>query len=194
MASYDAIGAVSMTLAGLIRDRYPRAEFGTAEVDLYQAASFHHPMKNGFSIYLYRVAVNGTVRNMSCRTTPDGRRFRPSLPLDLYYLITPWAEDTERQLRMLGWVMRFLEDQGTLSASHLNHYVAETDIFTPNESIDIVCDPLTLNDYLTLWDRLRTLPASASYALRMVLVDSTLSVDEGPPVQTRTFGIGEVVS
>jgi len=196
MANFRAIGATSATLAGLIRDRYPRSEFGTAlDVQLYQTRNFEGPpMKDGFSIYLYRVAINGTVRNLTYRRTPDGRRFRPSLPLDLYYMITPWAEDAERQHRMLCWVMRMLEDVGVLSSSHLNHYVAETDTFAPTESVDIICDPLALNDYLTIWDRLRTLPLSATYVIRMMLVDSDVSVDDGPLVQTRRFDMGEVAA
>ena len=192
MANYRAIAATGATITGLINDRYPRDEFGTLDVQLYQTADFGSPMRNGFSVFLYRVSINGSIRNMTYRRSPDGRRFRPSLPLDLQYMITPWAENTERQLRMLGWVMRMLEDQGTLSASHLNHYIGETDTFAAIESVDIICDPLVLADYFTIWDRLRTLPPSATYVLRMVLVDSDVRVDDGPPVQIRKFEMGEV--
>lgn len=196
MANFRAIGALSATLVGLIRDRYPRDEFGTAlDVQLYQSRNFDEgKIKDGFSVYLYRVAINGSVRNLTLRRTPDGRRFRPSLPLDLYYMITPWADDAQRQHRMLCWAMRMVEDLGVLSASHLNHYIAEPDTFAPAESIDIICEPLALNDYLTIWDRLRTLPLSATYVVRMVLVDSDVAVDDGPPVQTRRFDLGEVVA
>jgi hypothetical protein len=194
MANYRAIAATSATLAGLIQDRYPRGEFGTLDVELYQASDFEAPLGNGFSVFLYRVTINGSVRNLTFRRTPDGRRFRPSLPLDLHYFITPWAEDTERQHRMLGWVMRMLEDVGQLTASHLNHYIGETDTFARTESIDIVCDPLALSDYLTVWDRLRKLPPSATYVLRMLLVDSDVGSDEGALVQTREFDMGEVTA
>jgi hypothetical protein len=192
MANYRAIAATGTTLAGLINDRYPRDEFGTLDVQLYQTADFGTPMRNGFSVFLYRVSVNGSMRNLTYRRSRDGRRFRPSLPLDLQYMITPWAEDPQRQLRMLGWVMRMLEDVGTFSASHLNHYIGETDTFAPTESVDVICDPLVLADYFTIWDRLRTLPPSTTYVLRMVLLDSDVSVEEGPPVQIRAFDMGEV--
>lgn len=191
MAQHRAIAATSAALAGLIRDHYPRADFGTGlSVQLYQTRDFGSPMQEGFSIYLYRVAVNGTVRNMTARRTPDGQRLRPSLPLDLQYMITPWARDVEVQHRMLGWVMRMLEDTGVLSAGHLNHYLRETDTFAPHEAIELVCDPLTLSDYLTLWDRLRPqLPASATYTLRMVLLDSEVPVGEFRPVQSRVLQV-----
>ena len=134
MANYRAIAATSAALAGLMRDRYPRDEFGAGlDVQLYQTRDFESPMQDGFSVFLYRVAVNGAMRNLTLRRSADGRRFRPSLPLDLHYMITPWAQDVERQHRMLGWVMRMMEDTGVLSAGHLNHYLAETDTFAPHE-------------------------------------------------------------
>lgn len=194
MASFLAIGATSAALTGLIRDHYPRDQFGsTLDIALYQARDFESPMREGFSVFLFRVAVNGTVRNMSLRRAPDGRRFRSSLPLDLHYLITPWAEDVEQQHRMLGWVMRFIEDQGVLSAGHLNHYVAETDIFAPHEGLEIICDPLALTDHLNLWDRLRArFPISVSYSVRMVPIDSRIEVESASSlVQTRAFKVGE---
>jgi hypothetical protein len=194
VARFLAIGATSTALTGLIRDHYPRDQFGsTLDVALYQARDFETPMREGFSVFLYRVTVNGTVRNMTIRRSPDGRRFRPSLPLDLHYLVTPWAEDVEQQHRMLGWVMRFIEDQGALSAGHLNHYVAETDIFNANEGLEIICDPLALTDHLNLWDRLRArFPISVSYTLRMLSIDSDVELqDAGPFVQSRTFRMGE---
>ena len=192
MANYRAIAAISTALQGLIRDRYPRDEFGAGlDILLYQTRDFESPMQDGFSIYLFRVAINGAVRNLTLRRSPDGRRFRPSLPLDLHFMVTPWAQDVERQHRMLGWVMRLMEDLGVLSAGHLNHYLPETDTFKPNEGVEIICDPLSLTDYLTLWDRLRPrLPASATYALRMVLIDSDVEITEGPPVQTRELDMG----
>lgn len=196
MANYRAIAATSTALEGLIRDRYPRDEFGAGlEVLLYQTRNFEEPMQDGFSIYLYRVAVNGSVRNLTLRRDPDGRRFRPSLPLDLYYMITPWAQSIERQHRMLGWVMRLMEDVGVMSAGHLNHYLREADTFKPGEGLEIVCDPLSLSDYLTLWDRLRPrLPASATYTLRMVFIDSEVPVSDGALVQTRVMDMGEVTA
>lgn len=195
MANYRAIAATSTALAGLLRDRYPRDEFGAGlDISLYQARDFESPMQDGFSIYLFRVAVNGAMRNLTLRRSPDGRRYRPSLPLDLHYMITPWAQDTERQQRMLGWVMRLMEDTSVLSAGHLNHYMPETDTFGPQEGIEVVCDPLSLNDYLTLWDRLRRLPSSATYALRMVLIDSDVSVEDGAAVQSRRFEVHEAIT
>ena len=200
MANFNAIGAVSTTLTNLIKDNYSSEFATTPDLHLWQTNDFKTAMAkkdvDSFSVYLYRVAINGSVRNSSSKRTPDGHRFRPSLPLDLYYLITPWVTDSERQHRMLGWLMRMLEDVGTLSSSHLNHnqYSVGTNTFLATESIDIVCDPLALNDYFTIWDRLGALPLSITYVLRMVMIDSTVSIDDGKLVQTRSFDMGKVVT
>jgi len=91
--------------------------------------------------------------------------------------------------------MRFMEDLGVLTAGHLNHYVTETDVFAAHEGLEIICDPLALADYLTLWDRLRPrMPTSATYALRMLLIDSDVRMEEGPLVQTRRFDMGQAVT
>lgn len=196
MATYNAIAAVSRALLGLIEDHCPRALLINPEFKLYHAADFEHPMAEGFSLYLYRVSINTARRNFPPRREADGRhRYRPSIPVDLHYLLTAWAADPERQQRMLGWSMRFLEDLGTLPAGLLNHKVDEPNTFRSDEAVDIVCDPLALQDYLTLWDKLKPkMQTSLTYVVRMVLIDSTIASPEFEPVQTRTLDAGELVA
>jgi hypothetical protein len=191
MARTQGIAAVSATLMGLLRDRYPREEFGPSlAFELYQARNFDSPMKEGIAICLWRVAPNTARRNFATRTDALGRRFRGSLPLDLFYLIVPYAEQAERQQRLLGWAMRAMHELGTLAPTQLNHYLAESDIFAEAESLDAVSDPLGVGDYLTLWDRLKRLPPAATYALRMLLLDSEIPIEEHPLVEERNFDMG----
>lgn len=193
MADYRAIAAAGAALAGLIRDRFPRDEFGSAiDAVPYRSADFAEPMKDGFSIFMYRATINGTRRNTGYRRGPDLTRLRPSLALDLYFMVTPWSGDALQQLRMLGWVMRMFEDLSVLNSSHLNHYLGGRDVFLANENVEIVNEPLALADYLTLWDRLANLPPSATYVLRMVMLDSDLPVGDGALVQARGFDAGGV--
>jgi hypothetical protein len=204
MATYQAIAAVSEALRGLIDDRYPREStdplapqsgFPTGlDVSLYQPRNFESPMTEGFAILLLRVTLNTTVRNPGDRRTADGRRLRPSLPVDLHYLIVPFAEAASTQQRMLGWVMRLLEDLGTLSASQLNHYVREIDTFSGGEALEVVSESPELTDYLSIWERLHALPPSAFCRLRMVLLDSQVPLGDGPAVQTRAFDMGKVAA
>lgn len=181
-------------MLGLIRDRCPNGLLVNPDFKLYHAADYENPMPEGFSLCLYHVSINASRRNFPPRRALDGARFRASLPVDLHYVLTPWAADPERQQRMLGWSMRFLEDLGMLPAGLLNHYVAETDTFRSDEAVEIVCDPLSLQDYLDLWDKLKPKKqTSITYVVRMVLLDSQIELGDPRPVQTRVLNVGEPV-
>lgn len=191
MAQHQAIAAVAAALRGLIRERYPRDDFGTLTVEFYQAKDVEKGIAgDGFAILLWRVAVNLQRRARGPRIDMLGRRFKPSLPLDLSFLIIPVSASAEKQLRMLGWVMRALEDSSAITASQLNDYLTEDDIFAVDEDVDLVCDPLSVADQLTMWDRIRKHPLFANYLMRMVLVDSGLAIEEGGPVLERGFEVG----
>ena len=191
MARHQAIAAVAAALRGLIRERYPRDDFGTLTVEFYQAKDVEKGIAgDGFAILLWRVAINVQRRGRAPRADIFGRRFRPSLPLDLSFLVIPVAASPEKQLRMLGWVMRALEDSNAITASQLNDYLTEDDIFTVDEDIELVCDPLSVGDQLTMWDRIRKHPLFANYLMRMVLIDSEQSIEEAGAVLERGFEVG----
>lgn len=193
MANYRAIAAASTTLQSLLRDRYPRDAFGTGlPVELYQPKDFATPMGEGIAVCLWRVAPNTTRRNLPPRTDALGRRFRPSLPIDLNYLLVPFAEQAERQQRLLGWLLRAMEDLGPLVAAQLNHALSESDVFADVESVDLLNDPLALADYLTLWDRIKALPPSATYVMRLLLLDSDVATETFPLVEERRFSMEKV--
>jgi uncharacterized protein DUF4255 len=191
MAQHQAIAAAAAAIKGLIRERYPRDAFGTAlTVDFYQAKEIEKGLTgDGFAILLWRVAINTQRRARGPRVDIFGRRFKPSLPIDLSFLVIPVAASAERQLRLLGWVMRALEDASTITAAQLNDYLKEGDIFSVDEDVDLVCDPLSVVDQLTMWDRIRRHPLFANYLMRMVLIDSSLDVDDSGIVLERGFDV-----
>lgn len=194
MANWRAISSVGRAVLGLIEDHYPSAELGAPEFRLVHPASFEKPQKEGFSLCLYRIGINSTLRMLPPRRDPAGRRYRPSLPVDLQFLLTPWAEDAERQMRLLGWTMRFFEDMPILPAAVLNSYAAEPETFRPEEAVELVFDPLALADYLAVWDKLKPkLQTSLTYAVRMLVIDSDLELSEARPAQTRDLRYGDLV-
>jgi len=191
MAQHQAIAAVAAAIRGLLRERYPRDAFDTLTVEMYQAKDIEKGLTvDGFAILPWRVAINTQRRARAPRVDIFGRRFRPSLPLDLSFLIIPVASSTEKQLRMLGWVMRALEDAGSITAAQLNDYLTEDGIFTVEEDLDLVCDPLSVVDQLSMWDRIRRHPLFVNYLVRMVLIDSNQALDDTGIVLERGFGVG----
>ena len=190
MATYRAIATVGQALAGMLKDASADTEFDGFKFELYQAGDFKsdEALKEGVTLYLYRVAVNTTRRSLPPTTGPDGRRYRAPLPVDLSYLLTPWAKSAAKQHRLLGWAMRKLHDLTILPASLLNHYAPEADTFREQETVELVCDspsPQDMTNILDPPDLAQQL--SVVYIARMVLLESDVLLGEGAPVQTRVF-------
>jgi hypothetical protein len=193
VASYQAIAATGQAILGLLADSSPKPEFAGANFELYQAINFHDPMEEGISLYLYRIAVNGSRRNLPPSVGPDGIRYRPPIPLDLYYMLTAWAKTAARQQRLLGWALRVLEDVPVLPSGLLNHYGPEPEIFTPHETVELIFEPLALQDMSNMWHATKVNPQlSVTYVARMIRIDSTLKLTEGAHVQTRALDFGKV--
>lgn len=191
MAKFQAIAATGQAILGLLGDACPKPEFAAARFELFQVEDFPNRMEEGISLYLYRVAVNGSRRNLAPTVGANGKRFRPPIPLDLYFMLSAWAKTAVKQQRLLGWAIRTLADLPILPASLLNHYGPETDIFKAAETVELILDQLTLPDLNNLWSATKiTPPLSVNYVARMVAIDSTIEIPDIASVQTREIGAG----
>ncbi len=209
MATYQAIAAASAAIKGLLEERFPRdgraplvppalpagdddpREFPALTIKICQAKDFETGLAgDGIAIFLWRVAINTQRRARGPRTDVFGNRFKPSLPIDLSFMIIPFATGAEMQQRMLGWVMRALEDAGPLTATQMNNYLSHSSVFAPGEDVELVCDPLSVSDHLTMWDRIKKHPIGINYLMRMVLIDSNQMITENAPVIERSFEVG----
>jgi hypothetical protein len=188
MASYRAIEAVSQAMIGVLKAALLPPEFSTLEIKLYRPADFgDNPPNPGISLYLYRISVNTIKRTLPRPVDQNGYRHRPALPVDLHYLLTPWSGSAEAQQILLGWSMRVLEDTPLLSSELLN-----PDVFLPDENVEIVSEPLPLQEIINIWDAFKpNFQISAAYSVRMVPIDSLIVESEGTPVQTRVFTAGK---
>ena len=191
MATSQAIAATGQAIIALLANACPKPEFAAARFELYQLIDFQTPMEEGVSLYLYRVAASGARRNLPPTVGPNGERFRPPIPLDLHYIASAWAKTAVKQQRLLGWLIRLLEDVTILPVGLLNNTGPEAQIFKPNETVEVIMDQITLQDWNNLWSTTKANPPlSIGYVARMVVIDSTLAMTE-VPVQTREFGFGK---
>ena len=192
MAGFSAISATSEAVLGLLQSAAVGGEFDGAEFSHYQSTDLGSPMTDGISLYLYRITVNAN-RNLPPQLRADGIRYRPPLPLDLHYLVTAWAETALRQQRMLGFAIRTLEDTPILPAGVLNQHSPEPDVFRPHETVELVFESVSVQDYSDVWDVAQTKEQpSATYVARMVEIESEVSLDGGGLVQTRAFEYAQV--
>ena len=193
MGTFQAIAATGQAMLGLLSDAVPRDQFPNAQFELYQMSNFQQPMDEGVSLFLYRIAANTSRRNLPPTVGPDGRRFRPPLPIDLFYIVTAWAPTAERQQRLMGWTIRMFEDVPILPTGLLNNYGPEPEIFQPGETVEILLDVLTLQDLNNFWGVSKaSLQLSVGYIARMLHIQSSMPMAEHAEVQTREFGLGKV--
>lgn len=192
MATYAAIAGVSQTLVGLLRRASSGTEFAGVSVAAYQAANLEKPMTEGISVWLYRITV-APERNALPACDAGGTRRLPALPLDLHYLVTAWAADPVQEQRLLGWAVRTIEDSRLLPAGLLGEHLPEPDVFAPQESVELVWQPLSFSEQLDLWEGVRSkMRPSAAYLVRTVHLASAVELATFPAVQTRELVLGRL--
>jgi hypothetical protein len=195
MASYPAIAAVGQAIVGLLTAAAPGTEFATSSfarassADL-QKAPAEQPVAYA---YLYRVAVNTGRRNLPSRRDPDGRLRLPPVPVDLHYLLIASAKVPVTQHRLLGWCLRVIQDTPTLNAGFLNQVGPETDVFRPDETVELIWETLSRQEMADAWEVAKANQQPAvSYVARIVEIESRVDVAEYAPVQTREMRYAEV--
>ncbi|MBA4175704.1 MAG: DUF4255 domain-containing protein [Leptothrix sp. (in: Bacteria)] len=195
MANHLALAAVAKTVLKMLEEACPRDEFiGTPSFVLYPGHDFGTPVvSEGLSLLVWRVGVNSAIRNQPARRRPDGLKRRPALPVDIGLLITAWSTEAERQLRLLGWLMRHIEDHAIIPAAQLNASLSRRDrpAFEADEAVELSIDTLSVPDHLGLWDKFRNRwQTSVTYAARNVMIESEVALAEGALVQTRELRAG----
>lgn len=188
MATLRAISTISQALCGLLTSARPTTgDLKDTVVSLYLAEDFKKAIKvPTVSVFVYRATISTARRNLPPRIGSDGQKYRSPLPLDIHFMLTPWASKPEVQHLLLAWMMRALEDMPALSAGFLNNFDAGNAPFGAEETVELVYEPTSIADMLSIWEVGKpNVQVSVTYVARMVLIDSTVPLIEGPPVQTR---------
>lgn len=191
MATYRAISAIGNTVVGLLAEQCPKQEFPGAGFKLCLPTDFvpSKRLQFGISICLCRVSVNPAQRIPTPPPTPEGRRQRPPLALDLYFVMSAWAKTAERQHDLLGWAMCVLDDNPILPASALNRFAGGTgEVFGPEDSVRIVPEILSFEQMNSVAEtmQLRQQP-SIVYMARPVAIrcpDSQSVIVDGDTVRS----------
>src|SRR6266496_4610312 len=174
MANHKAIASVGGAIVNLLKDA-SRNEFPEAEFKLIQTADFanveRHP-KEGASVCLYQVEVSSVLRDGALPgLAPGGEVSVSPISLKLKFLITPWASDPQKQYYLLGWIVKVLHDTPILPATLLNQIALDEVTFSPDETVKLVFEPLSLPDISTLLQNLQQpgiLP-SVGYSASLIL-------------------------
>src|SRR5262249_45588307 len=136
------------------------------------------------SIFLYQLAVNAPMRNGPRRVLPDGRTTRPLLPLELHYLITPWATDPRDEARIVGRVLQNLYDHAEVGPAAL-----QGASWSDDDSVQLVLETLSLEEHFRIWDTTDlSYRLSLTYMARVIGIEPTLALAQPPVVEARIGG------
>jgi len=150
--------------------------------DFDQSSNSSIILRPALSIFLYRVDFNKSMRAAwSGVTYHDGV---PHLPLDLHFLLTPWADNAESEHAILGRAMQCLDSTPILSGPLL-HQSGE---WAPNEAIQLVMEEISTEAVMRTFDSLPSdYRISVPYIARIARLDGRVAA-QTPPVTTLITG------
>lgn len=190
MAGFESMAAVGKSIERLLNHRFqeeePVPEKRTKAVlvrttDL-EAANVRTAIGSpALSVYMYRVAINKTMRAAwSAVAAQDGR---PRLPVDLHFLISPWADNAEHELRILGKAMEALEGTPVLSGPLLDPSAG----WAGNETVQMVMEEISTEAVMRTFDSLPTdYRLSVPYIARVIRMDARVAQPDRPVTTTIT--------
>lgn len=119
------------------------------------------------SLFVYRVDFNRTMR--AAWSAVANQEGRAHLPLDLYLLLTPWAENADFELRILGKAMECLDATPILTGPLLD----PLGNWAPGEAVQICLADLTTEDLMRTFDSL-----PVDYNLSVLYVARVITLSE----------------
>lgn len=134
------------------------------------------------SIFVYRVDFNRTMR--AAWSAVGNQEGRAHLPLDLYLLLTPWAENADFELRILGKAMECLDATPILTGPLLD----PLGNWAPGEAVQICLADLTTEDLMRTFDSLPVdYNLSVLYVARVITLSERVATPD-PNVLTLATG------
>jgi hypothetical protein len=128
----------------------------------------------GVAIFLYRVEVNPVMRAaLAHETAYDGQTH---LPIDLHYLLIPFASNAEHEQQIAGRAMQCLDETPTLSGPLLYN----SGDWAPEEAIHVIPEDLGLDQVMRTFDSLEVdFSLCLPYMARVVRLDGASAI--APP-------------
>ena len=195
MATFDAIAYLSETIQAALQTGLNNLGLvASADVILSTPNELKNfaPHNPAVTIFLYHVGVCGEMRNSPASFSPGGGVKRPSLPLELRYLITPWAQggnvdkSTFDSHRIIGAILQILYDHTLFRFNEL-HGSPAGDTWRADDTVELILESVPVESHYDIWDPTE-IPyrLSLTYLARVVGIDPT-PAKNAPPVAVASF-------
>lgn len=178
------IEGTTASIIRLLRTRYLErfGDLGGYSFRAFSSADFTTGVTDQLSLFLYRVDIDRTRRQMPLpRESPTGPA-RHAMSLELRYLLTVWGPTAESEQAMLSACMRILDQNAILSGDLLDPAHDWQDGF----EIQLSLESMTNDDMFRIWDAFEPpYHLSVPYLARVALLDP-VERPEAPMVGART--------
>jgi hypothetical protein len=168
MSAATVIADVTETLRQLLQDQQqPQGQFA---VSLASPADevVVPSMAPTANLFLFRVSENSHAKNQDWLPVGTGVLHKPPLALNLFYVLTPFAEDKLDEHRVLGEAMRIFYDNAIIADPLLSGALENS-----TEELKIDLCQFSLEELTRIWNALtRPYRLSVCYEVRIILVDS----------------------
>lgn len=198
MSDYLVLDAVSKALRQILWDEFNADATVRPIVGSEAAIVFSNPTEtardsgNRLSLWLYQITENEHVKNQPMLKAalqppppPGGRAPRqaaqfPPMALNLYFLVTPFAQSDESDHLLLGKTMQVLYDNAIVFLQD-----TASNIF---EELRVIFCRLSLEELTRIWESLREpYRLSVCYLIRVTRIDSRRTPETGLVLE-RTAG------
>jgi len=126
--------------------------------------------KSGLSLFLYQISENPDLKNQELINVNPKQLRSPPLALDLFYLLTPYAQTRQTEQIIMSKLVRTFYDYSIIHDSLLRNSLRETE----NHELHVTLNNIPLDQLNNLWGTFHETPykLSVSYLITPVLIPS----------------------
>jgi hypothetical protein len=168
MSASTVISDVTLTLEELLKSEQRPANTFDVSVTSPAEEVIQQGMKPRINLFLYRVAENIFGKTQEQEPLGAEALQYPALWLNVFFLLTPFAEDKLDEQRVFGEAMRIFHDNSIIPPAALKGALEST-----NEELSIVLCPFSLEQLTQIWSALdKPYRLSVCYEVRTVFIES----------------------
>jgi hypothetical protein len=170
MSASTVIGDVTQTIEELLKSKQQPQNLFDVSLKSPAEETVTNSMRPKVNLFLLRVVENQFARNQEWAPVGTDALRHPPLVLDLFYVLTPFAESRLDEHRVLGEAMRVLHDNATLTGALLKGALENS-----TEELKLDLCQLSLEDVTRIWSAFsKPVRLTVAYDVRMATIDSTV--------------------
>ncbi|MCP4216789.1 MAG: DUF4255 domain-containing protein [bacterium] len=173
MSEYTVLQDIGTSLRHLMETNIDASIVAPANIELESPNNAGDETVRRLSLFLFQIAENPHLINREMQSVNHTTLKPPPITVDLYYLITPFAQSRSEEHRILGRVMQIFYDNAILRAP-----ILRGDLEGGSHEFHVTLHSPPFEEVLQLWQSFtdRSFSLSVCYKVTPVEIDSTREI------------------